>query len=127
MRKFTVLAALALLACEGPMGPEGPMGAQGDQGPEGPPGITTVVSEVYIAASVIRTAEYVTGQMPTVTCYVSSNPNTGVWLDFTTDPFYGQTCAAQEYGPGIWKGVAIFPVSMVRTGWYVRFVVMWAN
>ena len=136
MRMFSlVLTILFVGACTGDAGPTGPSGppeAQGPtglQGPQGPagPGIGYTVGDGIITNTTMSTDFVNTnGVTPGIVCYATNVSTPGVWITWDTDPSDGTACGIVQNGASF-AGRAIFPASMVNSGWSVRIILFWAS
>lgn len=143
--RLAPMLLLALLACEGPMGPEGPSGPQGPQGPQGiqgipglpgpmgPPGpqgvpgpgtrvnlTATVLSDGSAAANIPAAAGTDPRRPPTMACYMTDNPNSGIWLAVAGSDSGGTFC-------GLGLGTSSWIALMIDAppGWTAAFVVVY--
>lgn len=126
MRKMlSLVATLVVCACAGKDGPTGPSGAQGPQGPSGPGtrySTTAIVGTDGRAAAALPSGIGTNPQQPPIMgCYLSDNPNSGIWIavndGYTTTSAY---CAA-TLSAGIWTA----RMSQAPAGWTAAFVVVY--
>lgn len=64
------------------------------------------------------------GVFPGIVCYVTHTSTPDVWLQHNTDIFAGTACGVVASGTGFF-GRAVFPPSMVNSGWTVRIILFW--
>lgn len=123
--RILTTCCVLLLACGGKDGAVGPTGPQGPQGPAGPGTSTILTAVVGSTGSAGVTLPAGAGsnpaRPPALSCYLTDNPTTGIWLKVADGDSTAAAYCALALSGGVWTARML----QAPVGWTAAFVVVY--